>query len=175
MVYPNKRSIGRWRKGHRPRRCAAGTKWLPEVAGKFGARWSAVEWNARLWRQSIERFKAFMIPVTAPLGRSKRRVAAACYVQGLLMPGQRTVPPVSMLRLAVAASAYAFVLAHNTTQRAFRTPPLNALSDCCTFGLVLASRAVREKKTASKTPYEAFRTARRPQPLSPHQSCPGPN
>ena len=54
-----------------------------------------------------------------------------------------------------------------TTQRAFRTPPMNALSDCCTFGLVLASRAVREKKTASKTPYEAFRTARRPPPLSP--------
>jgi hypothetical protein len=38
---------------------------------------------------SIERFKAFMIPLTAPLGRSERRVAAACYVQGLLMPGQR--------------------------------------------------------------------------------------
>ena len=55
-----------------------------------------MEWNARLWRQSIERFKAFMIPVTAPLGRSERRVAAACYVQGLLMPGQRTVPSVSI-------------------------------------------------------------------------------
>jgi hypothetical protein len=37
-----------------------------------------------------------MIPVTAPLGRSERRVAAACYVQGLLMPGQRTVPSVSI-------------------------------------------------------------------------------
>jgi SRSO17 transposase len=48
-----------------------------------------MEWNARRWRQSIERFKAFMIPLTVPLGRSERRVAAAHYVQGLLMPGQR--------------------------------------------------------------------------------------
>jgi SRSO17 transposase len=48
-----------------------------------------VEWNARLWRRSVERFKAFIIPLTAPLGRSERRVAAASYVQGLLMPGQR--------------------------------------------------------------------------------------
>ena len=48
-----------------------------------------MEWNARLWRQSIERFKAFMIPLAAPLGRSERRMAATNYVQGLLMPGQR--------------------------------------------------------------------------------------
>jgi SRSO17 transposase len=30
-----------------------------------------------------------MVPVVAPLGRSERRVAAANYVSGLLMPGQR--------------------------------------------------------------------------------------
>jgi len=48
-----------------------------------------VEWNARLWQRSIERFKAFMVPVAAPLGRSERRVAAASYISGLLMPGQR--------------------------------------------------------------------------------------
>ena len=48
-----------------------------------------MEWNARLWRQSIERFKAFMIPLAEPLGRSERRTAATSYVQGLLMPGQR--------------------------------------------------------------------------------------
>jgi SRSO17 transposase len=30
-----------------------------------------------------------MVPVAAPLGRSERRVAAASYVSGLLMPGQR--------------------------------------------------------------------------------------
>ena len=48
-----------------------------------------MEWNGRLWQRSIERFKAFMVPVAAPLGRSERRVAAASYVSGLLMPGQR--------------------------------------------------------------------------------------
>jgi SRSO17 transposase len=48
-----------------------------------------MEWNGRLWRRSVERFKAFMIPLAAPLGRSERRVAAANYVSGLLMPGQR--------------------------------------------------------------------------------------
>jgi hypothetical protein len=30
-----------------------------------------------------------MVPLAAPLGRSERRVAAASYVSGLLMPGQR--------------------------------------------------------------------------------------
>src|SRR5271166_652096 len=45
-----------------------------------------MEWNARLWRKSIERFKAFMISLAAPLGRSERRTAATNYVQGLLMP-----------------------------------------------------------------------------------------
>ena len=30
-----------------------------------------------------------MVPVAAPLGRSERRVAAASYISGLLMPGQR--------------------------------------------------------------------------------------
>jgi hypothetical protein len=80
---------------------------VPELA-----RWSAVEWNARLWRQSIERFKAFMIPVTAPLGRSERRVAAACYVQGLLMPGQRTVPSVSIAAAGSVARSACLPTAH---------------------------------------------------------------
>ena len=63
---------------------------------RFLARSSAMEWNARRWRQSIERFKAFMIPLTVPLGRSERRVAAAHYVQGLLMPGQRkSIEPIA--------------------------------------------------------------------------------
>jgi SRSO17 transposase len=48
-----------------------------------------MEWNGRLWRQSVELFKSFMIPFAEPLGRSERRAAATCYVQGLLMPGQR--------------------------------------------------------------------------------------
>jgi SRSO17 transposase len=37
-----------------------------------------------------------MIPLTVPLGRSERRVAAAHYVQGLLMPGQRkSIEPIA--------------------------------------------------------------------------------
>jgi SRSO17 transposase len=48
-----------------------------------------MQWNAKLWRQSIQRFKAFMIPLAAPLGRRERRMAATRYVQGLLMPGAR--------------------------------------------------------------------------------------
>ncbi len=37
-----------------------------------------------------------MIPLTVPLGRSERRVSAACYVQGLLMPGQRkSIEPIA--------------------------------------------------------------------------------
>jgi SRSO17 transposase len=48
-----------------------------------------MQWNAKQWRQSTKRFKAFMVPLVAPLGRSERRTAATSYVQGLLMPGQR--------------------------------------------------------------------------------------
>jgi SRSO17 transposase len=48
-----------------------------------------MQWNAKQWRRSIQRFKAFMVPLVAPLGRSERRAAATSYVQGLLMPGQR--------------------------------------------------------------------------------------
>src|SRR5258708_12594330 len=37
-----------------------------------------------------------MIPLTAPLGLSERRVSAACYVQVLLMPGQRkSIEPIA--------------------------------------------------------------------------------
>ena len=63
-----------------------------------------MEWNARLWRQSIERFKAFMIPLAAPLGRSERRTAAANYVQGLLMPGQRKSIEPMAARLGYSAA-----------------------------------------------------------------------
>jgi SRSO17 transposase len=48
-----------------------------------------MQWNAKQWRQSTERFKSFMIPLAGALGRSERRAAATRYVQGLLMPGQR--------------------------------------------------------------------------------------
>src|SRR5271165_7501110 len=58
-----------------------------------------------LWQQSIERFKAFMVPLAASLGRSERRVAAASYVSGLLMPGQRkSIEPMSA-RLSIARSS----------------------------------------------------------------------
>ena len=53
-----------------------------------------------------------MIPVTPPLGRSERRVAAACYVQGLLMPGQRTVPSVSIAAAESVARLACLPTAH---------------------------------------------------------------
>ena len=48
-----------------------------------------MEWNAKLWKESIHRFNEFMTPLVTSLGRSERRVAATGYVQGLLMPGHR--------------------------------------------------------------------------------------
>ena len=44
-----------------------------------------------------------MVPVVAPLGRSERRVAAANYVSGLLMPGQRKSIEPMAARLGVDA------------------------------------------------------------------------
>jgi len=48
-----------------------------------------ITWNARLWKETAEQFHEFMRPLIAGLGRSERRVAAARYVEGLLMPGHR--------------------------------------------------------------------------------------
>lgn len=48
-----------------------------------------MKWKVRLWRGSIPQFVKFMAPLVAPLGRSERRGAAAPYVEGLRMPGQR--------------------------------------------------------------------------------------
>ena len=48
-----------------------------------------MEWNARLWKNSLPQFIKFMTPLVASLGRSERRRAATQYVEGLLMPGQR--------------------------------------------------------------------------------------
>jgi SRSO17 transposase len=48
-----------------------------------------IPWNAKLWKESVERFHKFMAPLIAGLGRSERRVAATRYVEGLLVPGQR--------------------------------------------------------------------------------------
>jgi SRSO17 transposase len=48
-----------------------------------------MEWNARLWKNSISELTKFMAPLVATLGRSERRRAAMHYVEGLLIPGQR--------------------------------------------------------------------------------------
>lgn len=48
-----------------------------------------MKWNARLWMNSVAQFTNFITPLVAGLGRSERRRAAAHYVEGLLMPGQR--------------------------------------------------------------------------------------
>ena len=48
-----------------------------------------MEWNARLWKNSISELTTFLAPLVATLGRSERRRAAVGYVEGLLMPGQR--------------------------------------------------------------------------------------
>ena len=48
-----------------------------------------MRWDEKLWRKSIEEFKDFMLPLVSTTGRSERRVAATCYVEGLLLPGQR--------------------------------------------------------------------------------------
>jgi SRSO17 transposase len=48
-----------------------------------------ITWTARLWKESIKQFREFLRPLIRGLGRSERRVAAARYVEGLLMPGQR--------------------------------------------------------------------------------------
>ncbi len=48
-----------------------------------------MDWNARLWKNSISELTKFLAPLVATLGRSERRLAATRYVEGLLMPGQR--------------------------------------------------------------------------------------
>ena len=48
-----------------------------------------INWNAKLWKESGEQFHKFLQPLIVGLGRSERRVAAARYVEGLLMPGHR--------------------------------------------------------------------------------------
>jgi SRSO17 transposase len=48
-----------------------------------------IAWNAKLWQERVEQFQEFLTPVIAGLGRSERRMAAARYVEGLLIPGQR--------------------------------------------------------------------------------------
>ena len=62
-----------------------------------------MEWSGPLFQRSAKHLVDFLTPVVAELGRSERRVAAARYVQGLLMPGQRkSVEPMAE-RLGVDA------------------------------------------------------------------------
>ena len=48
-----------------------------------------MEWNEKLWKNSVKEFAEFMTPLTATVGRTERRVAATRYIEGLLIPGQR--------------------------------------------------------------------------------------
>jgi SRSO17 transposase len=46
-------------------------------------------WTQTQWRRNAQRLPAFLTPLVVGLGRSERRVGAALYVEGLLLPGQR--------------------------------------------------------------------------------------
>src|SRR5664279_1069703 len=48
-----------------------------------------MKWTAADWHQHVQRFPSFLAPLIKGLGRSERRVGAALYVEGLLLPGQR--------------------------------------------------------------------------------------
>ena len=48
-----------------------------------------MKWNTRLVKNGVADLMKFMAPLMVTLGRSERRRAAAQYVEGLLMPGQR--------------------------------------------------------------------------------------
>src|SRR5579859_6171598 len=64
-----------------------------------------IAWNAKLWKESVEQFHKFLGPLIVGLGRSERRVAAARYVEGLLMPGQwKSIGPMAE-RLGVEAQS----------------------------------------------------------------------
>src|ERR1019366_593144 len=62
-----------------------------------------MEWTGPLFQRSAKHLLGFLTPVVAGLGRSERRVAAARYVQGLLMPGQRKSVEPMAARLGVEA------------------------------------------------------------------------
>ena len=48
-----------------------------------------MKWNSAHWRRKVVELQEFIEPLVTGIGRSERREGAACYVQGLLMPGQR--------------------------------------------------------------------------------------
>jgi hypothetical protein len=64
--------------------------------------WLGMEWNARVWKNSISELTTFLAPLVATLGRSERRRAAVGYVEGLLMPGQRkSIEPSRQVRSSI--------------------------------------------------------------------------
>ena len=60
-----------------------------------------MEWNPKLWKQSINQFQQFLGPLISDLGRSERRVAATRYIEGLLIPGERKSMEPMAARLGV--------------------------------------------------------------------------
>lgn len=48
-----------------------------------------MEWDAARWEEHAREFAEFIEPIVAGLGRRERRVGAAAYVQGLILPGER--------------------------------------------------------------------------------------
>jgi SRSO17 transposase len=48
-----------------------------------------MKWNFAQWQRKLGELQKFLEPLVEKLGRSERRVSAALYVQGLLMPGHR--------------------------------------------------------------------------------------
>jgi SRSO17 transposase len=64
-----------------------------------------IRWNAKLWRESVKQFHEFLEPLVAGLGRSERRVAAARYIEGLLMPGHRKAIGPMAERLGVGSQS----------------------------------------------------------------------
>lgn len=73
------------------------------IDGYFSHTLLLLDWSSKQFRRVLERFPQFMNSVSWVLGRSERRQAAARYVEGLLMDGQRkSVQPMAD-RLGVSA------------------------------------------------------------------------
>ena len=69
-----------------------------------------IRWNVRLWKESVEQLHEYLRPLVAGLGRSERRMAAARYVEGLLMPGHRkSIGPIAERRGVDSQSLQQFV------------------------------------------------------------------
>lgn len=64
-----------------------------------------MEWNVAMWEKHALELANFLTPLTKDLGRSERRVGAARYIEGLLLPGGRkSIEPIAE-RLQVDAQS----------------------------------------------------------------------